>query len=105
MTTATLDAPAPIDLDTAEIRPVAQLAADLTGRRPSPATIWRWCRRGTRRAGRLPAVVAFGTWHTTAEAYRAWIQRGSEPTPPQDDAAAERSPATERRLRKAGLLR
>lgn len=74
-------------------------------RRPSPASIWRWCRRGTSRAGKLPALTIYGQWHSTREALLDWLRRGSErPDPPADDVPAERSEATTRLLMKHGLL-
>ena len=98
--------PAPLALDPSadDLRPVAVLCQRLTGRRPSPATIWRWCSRGTRRAGRLPAVRVFGTWHSTSEALMAWLQNDSQQPSPAADDPAERSEATTRRLRAAGLI-
>ena len=99
MPRASLTASLALDPDTDDLRPVAQLMGDLTGRRPSPATIWRWCRRGTSRAGRLPGLTVYGQWHTTREALVDWLRRGSElPTPPTDDAGGERPEATRRRL-------
>lgn len=101
---ATVPAAAPLQLDpqTDDLRSVAALMADLTGRRPSPPTVWRWCVRGTRRAGKLPALRVYGSWSTTRKALVEWLQRESER--PAADAAAKRDPATERRLRAAGLL-
>lgn len=54
------------------LRPVSEIAMQATGRRPAPATTWRWCKLGTRR-GVLPAVRVYGSWHTTAAAFRAWL--------------------------------
>lgn len=93
-----------LDPDADDLRPVSQLMHDLTGRRPSPATLWRWCSRGTSRAGVLPSLTVFGTRHTTREALVEWLRRGSEVAPvaaPESDA---RDQATDRRLRSAGLL-
>lgn len=67
----------PLSLESDDLRPVAQLMHDLTGRRPSTATVWRWCSRGTSRAGVLPSVTVFGIRHTTREALVAWLRRGS----------------------------
>lgn len=67
-----------LDLDGGELRPVSLLARDLTGRRPSSATISRWCGDGTRSRGRLPALHVFGCWHTTREALQAWLLRRAD---------------------------
>ena len=92
-----------IDIETDDVRPVAELMKQLTGRRPSPPTVWRWCERGTKRQGVLPSVSIFGSRHTTREALQEWLSRGSGPTPPSPEPA-ERSEATSRRLKAAGLL-
>ena len=92
-----------LDPDTDDLRPVAQLMADLTGRRPSPATVWRWCSRGTGRAGVLPSLVIYGTRHTTREALLEWLRRESAPAD-ADDSTAERDASVDRKLRAAGLL-
>jgi len=97
--------PAPLDLsEHDDLRPVSLLARELTGRRPSPATIWRWCVKGTARAGRLPALTVFGSWHSTREALVEWLRRGSERSAVPNDPPADRPASTERRLKEAGLL-
>jgi hypothetical protein len=88
-----------IDLTTDQLRPVAQVAADCTGRRPSPASVWRWTRKGTR-GGRLEAYYVHGVWCTTPEAFADFIRR-------QTDAALATPAADEpddEQLRAAGLL-
>lgn len=103
MTTANLSPGLTLDSDTDDLRPVGQLVRELTGRRPAPATVWRWCRRGNRRNGVLPGVVVMGRWHTTREAYLAWIRRGTE-RPLPAAPTTERDEATERALRERGLI-
>ena len=93
---------ATISLDD-ELTPVATEAKRRTGKRPSPATVWRWCRRGCRGV-RLEALNVFGQWHTTKEAFAAFIKGQTAAALESDDSPAERSPATAEALRKAGVL-
>lgn len=82
---------------------VGAVARARTGKRPSPATIWRWCRRGV--AGgrvRLAAVYHSGYWQTTAEAFDAFLAAQTEAAlaRPGDDLPT----ASDDDLRAAGLL-
>jgi hypothetical protein len=80
--------------------PVSKLFEELGLRRPHPSSIWRFCARGTARAGRLPALHVLGCWHSTAEALTAWLERGTA-------AALNKSAAnnaSDEELRDAGLL-
>lgn len=87
------------------LRPVVSLVEELTGRRPSPSSVWRWCAKGTKRAGKLPALRVLNTWHTTSEALLGWLATEST-APGQTDGhqSSSRSVETEERLRTAGLL-
>lgn len=57
-----------------QLEPVARIAERLTGSRPHPTTVTRWC------AGRgaaqivLSSLLAGGQRVTTEAAYRAWLQ-------------------------------
>jgi hypothetical protein len=94
-----------IDPKSDDLRPVAELVKQLTGRRPSPASVWRWTQKGTRRAGKLPAIRVFGQQHTTREALLQWLQTDNvQSASTADDCSSERSPETESRLKDAGLL-
>lgn len=84
-------------LDTGTLEPVSLLARRLSGRRPSPATVWRWVTRGTA-AGVLPTVRMYGAPHTTEAAMRAWLRGEFAP------AAAPAVCADDDTLRAAGLL-
>jgi len=92
-----------------ELRPVAEITKARTGRRPSPQTIWRWRIKGCHGV-RLEAVLFGGTWCTTPTAFAAFIRGQTEAAMRRSRASVpaspspEREPATERQLRKAGLL-
>lgn len=63
-----------IDLTSGDpLEPVAKIAEDLTGSRPHPTTVVRWC-AGRGAAGiKLPSILASGKRMTTRLAYRAWL--------------------------------
>ena len=82
--------------DDDRLRPVVALVEELVGKRPSPSTCWRWARRGTQRAGRLPCVKVLGTLHTTRADLLKWLNAGTT-IPPREVASDED-------LRAAGLL-
>lgn len=59
---------------TGQIEAVSIIAKRRTGKRPSPATVWRWCRKGVRGgAVKLQAVFHGGCWQTTPEAFDQFI--------------------------------
>lgn len=88
-----------------KLAPIADEFEALTGKRPSPATIWRITTKGNGRAGVLPSLVVLGQRMTVRQALVDWLQRGSEPAHAADaDDSGERDEATDRRLRAAGLL-
>jgi hypothetical protein len=70
----THEAQSTLQLETDDLRPVTLVAERRTGKRPSPSTIYRWVRRGTR-GGRLEAVHVHGAWHTTDAAFTDFIRR------------------------------
>jgi len=90
-----------IDLESDDLRPVWIVARDRTGRRPSPATVWRWVRKGVR-GGRLEAVFLQGVWHTTSAAFADFIRRQTAAAlnlPPNEPVIA-----SDDALRAVGLL-
>jgi len=98
-------APLTLDPDAGDLRPVAELLTSLTGRRPSPPTVWRWCVKGTRRAGKLPAVKLFNQWHSNRKALLQWLAADSErPDVPTDDEPGPRDTELEKQLQTAGLI-
>jgi hypothetical protein len=73
-----MDQPLPPLTHTPEqLQPVPTVAEQRTGRRPSPATCWRWIRRGTR-GGRLRASYIHGRWYTTPSDFDDFIRRQTE---------------------------
>lgn len=59
---------------TGQIEAVSVIAKRRTGKRPSPATVWRWCRKGVRGGTiKLQAVFHGGCWQTTEAAFDQFI--------------------------------
>jgi len=52
---------------------VATVAKRRTGHKPSPPTIWRWCRKGLKGGIRLQCVYHGGCWQTTDAAFDQFI--------------------------------
>ena len=84
-------------LETGQLEPVSLLARRISGRRPSPATVWRWIAKGTAQ-GVLPSVKLYGLPHTTEAAFRAWLRGEFAPAAGPDVDAGDDA------LRAAGLL-
>lgn len=108
--TATLTRSATSTLIDAEIDcliPIRTLTRDRLGKAVSPATQWRWLRKGCRGV-RLEAVQVCGVWHTTPAAFGAFVNGqtaaalGNDANPATPVA---RSPEKTAKLRAAGLLR
>lgn len=55
------------------MRPVADVAEQLTGSRPSKATQWRWLRQGVRGI-RLQAQLCGRRWLTTEEDFLRFME-------------------------------
>ncbi|MCX7421343.1 MAG: DUF1580 domain-containing protein [Planctomycetia bacterium] len=95
-----------INIETDELIPLGILATQRLGKRPSPATLWRWRLHGVNGA-RLAVVKSGGCWMTTAAAFAEFLRAQTancSPAPLADDAPAERSAATQKKLAAAGLL-
>ena len=95
-----------INLDTDDLIPVGQLAEQRLGKRPSPATLWRWKLKGVNGA-KLAVVKSGGCWMTTRAAFAEFLRQQTancSPSASANDAPAERSPATQKKLAAAGLL-
>ena len=58
-----------------QLEHVATVAKKRTGKRPSPATVWRWCRKGVKGGIKLTAVYASGYWQTTDAAFDEFLAR------------------------------
>jgi len=99
--------PCLIDAENDTLVSVRSLAKQRLRKDIAPSTIWRWVRKGCRGC-RLEAVQVLGSWHSTPEAFAAFIAGQTaaalhdlaSPTTP-----APRSPEKTERLRSAGLLK
>lgn len=101
LTTTTL-----IDAERDELTPVRHHARKILGKDISPACQWRWVRKGVRGC-RLEAINVMGVWHTTPEAFGAFLRNQTAAALGTDApvaALAERSAATTKKLAAAGLL-
>lgn len=93
-----------------DLQPLLPLLTQTLGHRPSPATVWRWCRQGVldgtgERRVKLWSRRVGRKLYSTPEAVAEFI--AAQNPPEDDDFDADDSPrdaATERRLAKAGLL-
>ena len=89
--------------------PVASAVEKLTGKRPHPATLFRW-RQGGRHGVKLETLLVGGRRQTSVEAVRRFIQRttavangGELPTAPTKQRRRAHGDAKDS-LRKAGVL-
>lgn len=106
MTTAQLDESLRIDLEHDDLRPVAVIAKERTGKRPPPGTVWRWRLKGCR-GEKLECYLVNGTWCTTKAAFADFIRRQTDAANAActaEGVSSERDEATTRRLKAAGLL-
>lgn len=92
----------PTTLETGQLEPVANLCERITGRRPSPATVWRWTRKGTA-AGILRTQKVFGALHTTEAEFRRWAQAGRD-APTGHERDDDQDDVTDEQLAEAGIL-
>lgn len=94
------------DLENDTLTPVAILAETRTGRRPCPATIWRWRVKGCHGV-KLQAVLVGSRWCTTSAAFAEFIRAQTvarDATREEDCAPREREAEMTRRLQAAGIL-
>src|SRR5436305_10674618 len=66
-----------IDLENDDLRPVAEIAKERTGKRPPPGTVWRWRLNGCH-GEKLEMVLCSGCWCTTTAAFADWIRRQTD---------------------------
>ena len=95
-----------IDFATDNLAPVADVIRERLGRRVGPATLWRWRLRGINGA-KLECVRCGARWMTTPAAFGEFLRlqtANSQPQTLDSDAPTERSAATTKKLRAAGLL-
>lgn len=92
-----------------QLRPVNEVVRAHLGRRVSPPTLWRWRLKGVNGA-RLECLRVGGIWVTTDAAFAEFLRAQTENalaacnTGISDDAPAELSAETTRRLKAAGVL-
>lgn len=91
------------DLPAGQFNRVPTIAQQRTSQRPSPATVWRWCKKGLR-GGRikLRAIYHSGQWHTTAEAFDEFLNAQTEAAFSQNEKPVE--DVSDADLRAQGLL-
>ena len=95
-----------INVECDQLVPLGTLLKQRLGKRPSPATQWRWRLHGVGGV-RLECVLVGGVWYTTAAAFAEFVRvqtANCSPTPMDSDAPAERSDVKKRKLAVAGLL-
>lgn len=86
------------------IEAVSVIAKRRTGKRPSPATVWRWCRKGVRNGTvKLQAVFHSGCWQTTEAAFDQFIADQTAAAL-EDHVSPENNGDTDAELIAAGLL-
>jgi len=95
-------------LATAEqLTPLSQLLTRVLGKRPAPATMWRWLNLGVKvgdQRVKLDAVRIGCKLYSTAEAVADFIA-AQNPAPAEDAPTdGERSAETRDRLQAAGLI-
>lgn len=95
--------PTTIDIENDTLVLVRAEAKRRTGKNPSPATQWRWIRKGCRGV-KLEAVQCFGAWYTTATAFSRFIQGMTQAALESSESPAERSEETTAALKAAGVL-
>jgi hypothetical protein len=80
------------------LRPIAKIAESRTGKRPAPATVWRWIRKGVRGA-KLDAKLLGGSWLCTDQDFDRFIAEQTAAA-----LASSIETATDDELREEGLL-
>jgi len=98
-----------MDIATAEqLQPLLPLLERTLGHRPSPATVWRWCRKGVKAGDdrvTLRATRIGGKLYATVEDVQRFIAAQNPPAVHDDEPPdLGRSVETTRRLESAGLL-
>jgi hypothetical protein len=94
-----------IDPATDELLTVPECAQRVLRKRIHPVSCWRWATKGVKGGIRLETVIVGRQRYTTVEAFADFIRRQTEVDEAGRDVRdAQRSPETNRRLQKAGLL-
>ncbi len=97
-----------MDQTTAEsLQPLLPLLAQMLGKRPSPATLWRWHKVGIKVGDdrvRLEAKRVGGQLYGSVEAVERFIQAQNPPIADSTEESEDRSPDMEQKLQAAGML-
>ncbi len=80
------------------LQPIRKVAQRLTGRRPAPATVWRWLRKGVRGV-KLDGVLLGGTWLCTEDDFRRFLDEQTAAA-----LAPSRDAVTDEQLQAEGLI-
>ena len=96
------------DLLDEELVPPADGIKELTGKRPSPSSCWRWISKGLR-GHKLESVKVLGRTYSSLPAIRRWLtkvesSRIEAQAASRSDGTGERSESTQRELEAAGLV-
>ena len=86
--------------------PVIKHAQDRFGKRPSPASVWRWIHQGAYGV-KLQAVFFAGRWQCSEDEFDAFVAGQTAAVLDSDatsDETPDRSPETTAKLRAAGVL-
>lgn len=92
-------------IDAEQLQPLLPLLGKILGKRPAPATAWRWTNHGVKVGDdriKLRALRIGGRLYASTEDVQAFI--AAQNPPDENEPSDQRSPATERRLQEAGLL-
>ena len=88
-----------------KLQPLLPLLERTLSHRPSPPTVWRWCRKGVKAGGhrvRLRSTRIGGRLYATVEDVERFIAAQNPQVDPTDDPI--RDDAKSRRLQAAGLI-
>ena len=94
--------PLPQILREGNLQPVATVAHQLTGRRPSPPTIHRWVRIGVGGGVKLTVAYHAGKWMTTTVAFNQFL--AEQTAARMASYESESDAASDDDLRAVGLL-
>ena len=81
------------------LKPVPKVAERFTGKRPAPATVWRWLRKGCRGV-KLNALMLGGQWLCSEDDFREFLRAQTD----AQLAATSGKTASDDELTAAGLL-
>ena len=98
-----------IDPETDDLRPVGEIVQARLGKSISPATLWRWARKGIGGV-RLEVIRMGGRWLTTDKAFAEFLRaqtanalRATSDSP-GPGAGSGRTPQKTRELKRRGLI-